>query len=248
MEATSWHSHSFRLVCRCEKPLMPSRLLGIWIGPQNHTSGLADKLMPSGEYDGTRKALFFSSGSALLSKPRRWCHFKEPCVRIVEKVSFPTIERHLQNERTGVSLPCSPPDCTCYRVMLEDCDVPFLAVWWEFQDETANRDCRLTSLRPDAAERPRVKSFVQGNPSNGHGPVDLRNTLGREPTILTNDLASTLLYVIDGNNRSIAQHVSQRGFQDVPAYVCVWSGLKKWAYIPQYHKENPPRIRKDVEL
>ena len=59
MGASSWHSHSFRLVCRCEESLMPSRLLGIWIGPQNHTPSMAGKLTLSGEYDGTREGTFF---------------------------------------------------------------------------------------------------------------------------------------------------------------------------------------------
>lgn len=54
--------------------------------------------------------------------------------------------------------------------------------------------------------------------------------------ILVDDLESTFLYLINGNNRTIAQYLTQKGFQDVPAFVCVFPDLMKWAYIPNYYK------------
>jgi hypothetical protein len=52
---------------------MPLQLQATWTGPQNHTLGLADKRMLSGEDDGTCKITFFRPfgtivGTAKLSK------------------------------------------------------------------------------------------------------------------------------------------------------------------------------------
>ena len=155
---------------------------------------------------------------------------------MIEEIPIEIIAQHLSNEGSGVRLPCTAAECQGYRAQLDLDDISKIILYWEFEQATTNQDCRLTSLLATAAEKSRVKPFLNGDPSRGYGPADLRFLPHREPTMITAHLQSSFLYVIDGNHRIIAQQLSQQSFQDVAVYVCVWPKLMQWAYIPNYYK------------
>jgi hypothetical protein len=157
-------------------------------------------------------------------------------MRNVEEIDYAVVERHLTNEFTGVPLPCKANQCTCYRVLLDADDASNIVLYHDFEEYTADKSCRLADLLPSVAELPRVKNFLKGEPTQRYRPTDLRTLTNREPTVLVDDLDGTFLYMIDGNNRTIAQQLAGKGFQGVPAFVIVWPKLMKWIRVPKYHK------------
>ena len=164
-------------------------------------------------------------------------------MKVVEPIEIAAVQRHLTTMHTGVSLnlvdmPGKPDEYRAFKVLLDSEDVERLVLWWQFEKDTKDESFRLTDVLESAAMKPRVKSFVDGNPSKSQMPADLRTLPNMEPVIVTNDLESSFLYLIDGNNRTLAQHLSGKGFQDVPAYVCVHPKMMAWAYIPKYYKRG----------
>ena len=164
-------------------------------------------------------------------------------MKVMELIEITTVQRHLSARHSGVSLnlsamPGAPGEYRAFKVLLDSEDVKRLVLWWEFENHTKDKSCYLVDVLESAAINPRVKSFVDGNPSKGQKAVDLRTLPDMEPVIVTNDLESRFLYLIDGNHRTLGQHLSGKGFQDVPAYVCVHPKMMDWAYIPKYHKRR----------
>lgn len=135
-------------------------------------------------------------------------------------------------------MPGRPEEYVGYRAILDDKDTSNIAVYWQFQEHTQDETCRLFDLLETAKDIPRVKNFTEGVPSKGYGPVDLRTLPDREPTIVTNSLDSHLLYVIDGNNRTIGHYLRHGSLAGVPAFVCVHPRMLEWAYIPEYWKNR----------
>jgi len=141
-------------------------------------------------------------------------------MRIICSVEIATIQDHLKDLGSGVKLdPGSmpgPPDAhRGFKVLLDADDVQNLVLYWEFQNVTRDKSCRVTDLLDSAASLERVKSFIEGDAAKGFISMDLRTAPKTEPVIVTNDLEGPFLYHIDGNHRVIAQYLSKKGFQDV---------------------------------
>jgi hypothetical protein len=152
-------------------------------------------------------------------------------LRILENVQISLIQNHLKVKGSAVSLdlnamPGRPDEYRGFRAQLDAGDVDNLILWWEFENHTIAGNCKVTDALPSAASLEKVTSFIEGNPAKGFGPIDLRTAQNMELVIVANDLQST-----------IAQHLSQKNFQDVSAFVCVHPELLKWAYIPMYYKK-----------
>lgn len=159
-------------------------------------------------------------------------------MKAVERVDLSKIQQHLDAMGTGVKLPWPVDECQGYRVDLDARDVNKLVLWFQFEHDTKGHSCNVTDLLPSAMTKARVKSFIEGNLADGKAPADLRTTANIEPVIVANDLVSDLLYIIDGSHRIVAQHLSQKGFQDVPVFICVHPDALKWPYIPQFHQRQ----------
>jgi hypothetical protein len=162
-------------------------------------------------------------------------------VRVTESVGISAIQKHLKTVAAGVlldlrSMPGRPAEYKGFAVRLDADDADKLVLWWEFENHTNGKSCRLTDALESVSSLPKVKSFLEGTRPQGRGPSDLRTSPNMEPVIVTDDLGSKFLYSIDGNHRILAQHLSQKGFQDVPAYVCVHPKMLEWAYIPRCYK------------
>lgn len=162
-------------------------------------------------------------------------------MRATERVSIRVIQKHLEQQASGVRLnladmPGDPDEYRGFKASLGEDDAEKLVLYWEFQDHTKDRSCRLTDVLESAASIERVKPLLEGNSSKGYGPIDLRSVPNKEPTILTDDLTSRFLYVIDGNHRTIAHYLGEKSFETVPVYVCVHPQLLNWAYLPNYYK------------
>jgi hypothetical protein len=162
-------------------------------------------------------------------------------MRIVETVGIDTIAQHLLLRGSAVSLPVmSGPleDHQGLRVLFDASDYDRLILWFEFRKYTDGVRCKLTDMPDTLASCHRVKSFIDGDPALRSAPVDLRTTPNLEPVIVTDNLQDSILYAIDGSHRIAAQHLSHRGFQDVPAFAWVHPRMLEWAYIPPLHKAH----------
>jgi hypothetical protein len=153
----------------------------------------------------------------------------------VTRVEVLAVQHHLDAHGTGVALPWPLPECAAFHVHLEPDDVSKIVLWFEFEKYTKDSTCNLTDALPAAADDKRTKSFIAGD-SLGRKPIDLGQAKGFEPVMVTEELKSDLLYVIDGSHRLLAQQLSHRGFDGVGAFVCLHPQALHWAYIPVYHK------------
>lgn len=126
-------------------------------------------------------------------------------------------------------------DFRAFSAKLETTDVDRMFMWFEFRKHTKDGSSKLTDSLPEAAEVPRIKSFIQGDSQKP--PADLRTTPNLEPMLVTHDLHRGPLYGIDGNHRMVAQFLSGKSFDGVPVYVCTHPNLLTWAYIPKSAKE-----------
>jgi hypothetical protein len=164
-------------------------------------------------------------------------------LRILESVETVSIQQHLRAKRSGVnldleSIPGQPGVHKSFECTLDADDVNKLILWWEFETHTIDRNCTLNALLPSAATLPRVRSFVEGDPSRCLPPLDLTAERNMEIVVVTNYVESGWLYIIDGNNRAIAQRIRTMSFKDVPDFVCAHPAMHNWAYIPMYYKRE----------
>lgn len=164
-------------------------------------------------------------------------------MRVIAHIEVSAVQDHLRQQATGVSLniedmPGPAADYKAYRVILDSGDASRIVLWWEFQKHTKEHSCRLTDLLESAATLKKAQPFIHGDRSRGFLPGDLRTLPNREITILTNDLASDFLYLIDGNNRLVGHFLLHKTIQDVPAVVCAHPKLMEWAYVPIYYKRR----------
>lgn len=162
-------------------------------------------------------------------------------MRIIEAIDCVTIQEHMKASRSGVSLEelfvsSNPGEYQCFKGELDASDLNKLILWWENQEHTVDGNCRLTSLLPSASALPRVRSFIEGDPSRGLGPLDLTSASNMELVLVTTDVLDGWLYIIDGNNRAIAQTVRNMPFQGVPVLVYSHPAMHRWVYIPAYYK------------
>jgi hypothetical protein len=158
-------------------------------------------------------------------------------MRVTGTSDVVAVRAHLAANSTGVALPTEYP-FTVFKAQLDAEDAEKLVLWWEFQEDTQDRCCRVVRLLGSAASKARVRSFVEGDASKGYGPADLRILQNNEPVIVTASLESDFLYLIDGNNRVMGQQLSCKSFQGVRVFVCVHPQIMKWAYIPMHYKQR----------
>jgi hypothetical protein len=161
-------------------------------------------------------------------------------MKIIESIPLDLVLAHLDRTHSAVRPPIDDhfhrDGYTAYRATLDDSDLDRLILYWEFKIHTKDGTCRLTDALPSSAANDRIRSFIHGNPAKGYPPADLRSTPDRQPVIVTDDVNSHILYLIDGNHRVIAQRLSGKSFQDVPVYVCVHPKMLAWAYLPANFK------------
>jgi hypothetical protein len=157
----------------------------------------------------------------------------------LSEIAAETVISQLKSNQTGVGLPRFPGEYRCYRVLLSDEDLPGLVLWFENEKHTEGGSCLLPDLHLSRRQAPRVASFIEGNSRKGFGPADLRTIAGREPVLLAFRTEVRFFYAIDGNNRLQAHHLTHRSIAGIPAHLCVHPAVRRWAYIPRYHK---PRL------
>jgi hypothetical protein len=153
-------------------------------------------------------------------------------LKVHQGIDFDVVEEHLRAMRSGVrlrecALPGDRDEYRSFRVELELADLPKLVLWWEFERHTTDQNCRLATLLPSAATLERLEKCS-----------DLRIIRNRELVLLADDLQGSFLYIIDGNHRAIAQHLYHGSFEGVSAYVCVYPGIRAWAYVTRYYKRR----------
>ena len=150
----------------------------------------------------------------------------------IRQVDITIIEDHLSRQGSGVSIqdmPGSPKEYKGFEVLLEHEDIQKLVLYWQLQDFTKDKSGRLDHVLVTASTIPRVKSFMDGDRSKGLPPANLKTLPNSEPTIVTDDLGSSFLCLIDGNHRAVAQHLSGHGFEGIPAFVCTHPKIREWA-------------------
>ena len=157
-------------------------------------------------------------------------------MRVIEEIQIDTIHTHLKIKKSGVSLdlssmPGRANEYKGHRVLLDTLDVDNLILWFEFGKYTLDENCKITALQESARSLDRVKSFTNVQ-------FDLSDSQNMELVILTDDVQSDVLYIIDGNHRAIAQKLVHNDFYDVPAFVCSHPELLSWSYIPSPYKRS----------
>lgn len=76
---------------------------------------------------------------------------KEIDVIIISKVPIDTVTNHLKSRGSALSLPFSPNDYQAFHVQMEQGDEERIVLWWENENATKDRDCRLVnSMNPQA--------------------------------------------------------------------------------------------------
>ncbi|MFO0807584.1 MAG: hypothetical protein U0746_03090 [Gemmataceae bacterium] len=162
-------------------------------------------------------------------------------MQLTGSVSVEHIQKHLKARHSGValdleSMPGRPSEYKGRCASLESADLGRIVLWWEFKVHTAGESCRLEDVLPSAADLPRVKSIIEGNAGKSRGPLDVRSAPDMAVVIVWNEQPDGILYVIDGNHRMMAQVLSGKSVNDVPAIVCVHPKVMEWAYIPRNFK------------
>lgn len=165
-------------------------------------------------------------------------------MRIVNKVEIAAIQNHLRNLNTSIHL--DQADLPShkdghwhgYKVTLNSDDLDRVILWWENQNHTKNKTCKVADLLPSAKNLERVQSFIVGSDAKGLSPLGLRSADGMEPCVVASSIDDDFLYVIDGNHRLIAHWLQGRSLDDVTIYVAVHDNLKSWVYIPSYWKKQ----------
>ncbi|MDB4439372.1 DUF1364 domain-containing protein [Planctomicrobium sp.] len=153
-------------------------------------------------------------------------------MKLIKEVNIETVTDHLESLDTGVPV-WHPEECHAWLVELDDSDTAKIAIWPSkgFPSDIPPR--RLHNLQQCALSNPRIASFCNGNPETNLPPVDLRTSEGLEPVIITDDLSSEILMVIDGTHRLSAQYLSGKGIQGVKAYVCVDRNISNSKHFPK---------------
>lgn len=153
-------------------------------------------------------------------------------MKIEKKTELSSVKAHLKNVGNAVSGWDKYSEILCYRVWLEESDIPRIIFWFEHKIHTDNGSRRLRDILHSAGSNPRIKRFIQGDDSRDFSPIDLRDTEGLEPVLVGEDFNLGNLLVIDGNHRIIAQQLMGHGMVDVPLYVCVSPSIRRWPYYP----------------
>lgn len=153
-------------------------------------------------------------------------------MRILETVEINVIQEHLKSTKSVVrldllNLPGRLEEYKGFRIHLDADDVKKLVLLWEFQEYTIKNSCRVVDIFPSAAFLKRVMNFRE---------IDLRTTDNLDLVIFSNNLQSDFLYILDGNNRAMAQRLFYDDFKNVSAFLCVHPSLLKWMLIPMYYK------------
>lgn len=152
-------------------------------------------------------------------------------MRIDREIDICIVQRHLERLRSAVRLPYQLTEYRAYRVQLEAADAARLTLWWQFAKRTENGSSRVVDLLTSCSPHPRTRSFIEGDPAQGRSRVDLRTAKDLELVAVASDLQSDMLYIIDGNNRAVAQQIMYGSFQDVPLLLCIHPEINDWSVI-----------------
>lgn len=153
---------------------------------------------------------------------------------VEEEVDIATVRRHEQDTNSAVRLGthnldriCETSQFRCCRVQLEwfDSDRLYLLRTPDFVSVTRNQSCRLSDVLPDASAIQRVVSFTSVG-------IDLRLFPCLALVLVATDLHGVPLIAIDGNHRAIAQFLTHKTVDGVPAFVCIHPGIDQWGYVP----------------
>jgi hypothetical protein len=160
-------------------------------------------------------------------------------MRSLENVDITKIEQHLISKHSGVGLerewlPGGALECHAHRAHLDHDDIDRIFLWWQFSKHSRDETSKLTSVLPKTALEPRVQSFILGDPSRNLKPLDLQTAVGFELVLLTTNLPTGPLYLIDGNHRAVAHFLQGRSFMNVAAFVLSEPRLLEWANVPDY--------------
>lgn len=159
-------------------------------------------------------------------------------MKLLTEITTAEVQQHLKQTHTGVKLPDFPGEYHCYRALLEDRDLPNLAMWFENEKHTRNGSCLLPDLHEERRHAQRVAAFIDGDSDKNLKPADLRTIGGREAVLLGFSTEIDFFYAIDGNNRLQAHYLKHRSIDGVPVFVCVHPEVRFWAYIPRFHKKR----------
>ena len=154
-------------------------------------------------------------------------------MRVDEETDIRAVQTHLARLRSTVSLPYSLTEYQAYRVQLDAPDAARLVLWWQFAKRTENGSSRVVDLLASHPPHRRTRAFIEGDPAKGYGRVDLRTARDLELVAVATDVRSEMLYIIDGNNRAVAQQLAYGSFQDVPLFLCIHPKINEWSYIAE---------------
>lgn len=162
-------------------------------------------------------------------------------MHIDEEIDIGVVQTHLERLRSAVRLPYRPSEYQAYRVQLEATDAARLVLWWQFAKRTENGSSRIVDLLTSCPPHPRTRSFIDGDSAKGYRRVDLRKAQNLELVAVASDLQSDLLYIIDGNNRAVAQQIMYGSFHGVPLFLCTHPKTHEWSYIAEKLRDSRRR-------
>lgn len=157
-------------------------------------------------------------------------------MKIIEIVSVDTVVAHLKTRSSAVSLPWTLSEYQVFHVEMEQGDESRIVLWWENENATKHRNCRLVDSFESAGDKSRVDSFIYGD-GNRFGPINLQTSPCLAPVAVTDNPNGNFWYLIDGSHRSIAQFRSKKSFEGVQIFVCVHPQIMNWPNIPSYYKQ-----------
>lgn len=120
-----------------------------------------------------------------------------------------------------------------YRVTFETGDLARLFVLWDLSRATLERSCQLADTLPAEG----LVLAMERIPDNSVNEINLAISTGREPVLVTNNLHSGALTVIDGNHRILAHFIRHQSINGVSALVAQHANMHTWPYVPRSARE-----------
>lgn len=163
-------------------------------------------------------------------------------MKILEEVELSVLQQHEAATNANARLGgyrmdrCSPiHEFILYRATLQSADDDRLFFLGEFAKYTVGKTGRVRDIDVsllDDRSRARIDSFVAPATGNGFARVDLRSSPHLALVVVAANTDTAGLVMIDGNHRTIAQHLQFGTLCDVPVFLCVHERIGEWPFIP----------------
>jgi len=157
----------------------------------------------------------------------------------IHSVASVAVAKHLEEQKSAISLAGDPNSWTCHRALLEADDIQRVVLWQEFHADTRGGSCRLPDAMTESEGKERFKDLLG---RLGRAQLVLRESVKMEPTAVS-DRVDGLLYFIDGNHRLIANQLAGRDLEGVFIYLAVRDDAFDSYSTPPWlrsHRANTP--------